>query len=596
MSERITTREKLVALREVARYRPPLTLGIIVLSLFAAILEGVGLSFLLPIIDRAQSSGPPPEGGLLGVFVRAYRFLGIPFTLEYIIVGVGLVMVARYTSSFLVAWLRAILRTEYVRYLQTESFSKALDAQIAYFDTQGSDEILNNIVTQAGYAGGVIERIVKIVQQGLLSLIYLSIAVLLAPVLTLGTGIVLGGVLFGLRRLVESGYDVGERVAVANERVQRSVQAGMQGIRDVRLFGMTDELFKDFDSAVGQYARSTIKLRRNKAALNNFYQLATAVTVFALIYAAFRVSALSLAGLGVFLFAMFRLAPRISTLNNMIYELDGELPHLIRTLAFISELEQQEEPDEGEATVPDPVERVRFDEVSFAYEPSEPVLDEVSFSLERGEFVAFVGPSGAGKSTIVSLLTRMYQPDSGEITANGTPIQRFPVDEWRSRISVVRQNPFVFNDTLWYNVTIGARDVSDEEVERACEIAQVTEFLDDLPNGYETVLGDEGVKLSGGQRQRVSVARALLKDADLLVLDEATSDLDSNIEERVQRAIEEMDREYAMLVIAHRLSTVVNADRIYTMKDGRIEESGPHGELVQQDGTYAELYSTQIGE
>jgi len=593
MSKEITTREKLSALREVAGYRPVLTVGIIGLSLFAAILEGVGLSFLLPIIETAQSSGPPPEDGLVGVFVTVYDFLGVPFTLEFIIVGVGSVMIARYVSSFLVAWLKAMLRTEYVRHLQTESFDKALDARIAYFDDQGSDDILNNIVTQARYAGRVIHRIVKLVEQGLLSTVYLGIALLLAPILTIGTGVVLGGFLFGLRRVIESGYDVGDQVATANEQVQRTVQAGMQGIRDVKLFSLSDELFDDFADAVNQFADSTILLRRNQAALDNFYQLATALTVFILIYAAFRLSSLSLAGLGVFLFAMFRLAPRVSTLNNTLYQLEGELPHLVRTQGFISELIEQQEVDKGDRSVPSPVDRVEFDDVSFAYDSSGQVLNDISFSFNRGDFISFVGPSGAGKSTIVSLLTRMYGPDEGEIRAGGRSIREFPVNEWRDRISVVRQNPYVFNDTLRYNVTIGARDVSEEELERVCEIAQVTEFLDELPDDYDTILGDEGVKLSGGQRQRVSVARALLKDSDLLVLDEATSDLDSNIEEQVHDAIESMDRDYAMLVIAHRLSTVVNADRIYTMADGRIEEAGPHGDLVEQDGTYASLYETQ---
>jgi subfamily B ATP-binding cassette protein MsbA len=593
MSEEIPTREKFNALREVAGYRPALTVGIIGLSIFAAVLEGIGLSFLLPIIEVAQSNGEPPEDGLVGAFVTVYEFLGIPFTLEFIIVGVAIVMIARYTSSFLVAWLKAMLRTEYVRYLQTESFEKALDARIAYFDERGSDDILNNIVTQARYAGDVIQRVVKLVEQGMLSAIYLGIAVLLAPIFTLVTGVILGVILFGLRSVVESGYDIGDRVATANERVQQSVQAGMQGIRDVKLFGMTDELFGDFDDAVDQFAGSTILLRRNQAAMDNFYQLATALTVFGLIYAAFRFSPLSLAGLGVFLFAMFRLAPRVSTLNNLIYRIEGELPHLVRTQSFIQELERQQEPDDGESRVPRPIDQVKFDEVSFTYGSGEQVLEDLSFEVKRGEFVAFVGPSGAGKSTIVSLLTRMYDLDEGEITANETDITEFPIEEWRDRISVVRQNPYVFNDTLRYNVTIGARDVSETELERVCEIAQVTEFLDELPDGYDTILGDEGVKLSGGQRQRVSVARALLKDADLLVLDEATSDLDSNIEEDVQRSIEAMDRDYAMLVIAHRLSTVVNADRIYTMSDGSIEEAGTHGELVSEEGTYADLYATQ---
>jgi len=593
MTEGITTREKLSALRQVAGYRPALTAGIICLSFFAAVLEGIGLSFLLPIIETAQSSGQPPQEGIVGAFVTVYGVLGIPFTLEFIVLGVASVMVGRYTSSFLVAWLKAMLQTEYVRHLQTESFDRALDARISYFDNQGSDEILNNIVTQARYGGRVIQRLVKLIEQGLLSAMYLGIALILAPIFTLVTGVLLGGFLFGLHRIVESGYDVGDRVATANEQVQQAVQAGMQGIRDVKLFGLTDELFTEFDDAVGQFARSMVLLRRNQAALDNFYQLATAITVFGLIYAAFTFASLSLAGIGVFLFAMFRLAPRVSTLNNALYELEGELPHLVRTQEFISELEEQQEVNDGDQPLPTPVERLEFDDVSFAYDSNEQVLSGVSFKFNRGEFVAFVGPSGAGKSTIVSLLTRMYDPDEGEIRANGTSIREFPVDEWRDHISVVRQNPFIFNDTLRYNITIGARDISEAELERVCEIAQVTEFLDDLPKGYETVLGDEGVKLSGGQRQRISVARALLKDADLLVLDEATSDLDSGIEAQVQQAIEGMDRDYAMLVIAHRLSTVVNADRIYTMEDGTIAEAGTHSELIDQGGKYARLYETQ---
>jgi subfamily B ATP-binding cassette protein MsbA len=593
MSDELSLRAKLRALYRVGAYRPALTAGVITLSFFAALLEGIGLSFLLPIVETAQSSGPPSQQGLVGAFYATYQFLNVPFTLEYIIVGVGIVMTARYVSSFLVAWFKTKLQTEYVRELQTKSFRGALNAHIAYFDEKGSDDILNNIVTQARYAGRVIQWVVEVIEQTLLSLMYLTIALILAPVFTLVTGILLGGVLFGLRRLVESGYDVGDRVATANERVQSAVQAGTQGIRDVKLFGMSEELFSNFKQSVDQFAESSIALRRNQAALDNFYQLATAVTVFGLIYAAFRFSSLSLGGLGVFLFAMFRLAPRVSNLNTKIYRIEGDLPHLLRTQEFIREIDGHVEPAEGETPVPYRISTTEFEDVSFAYETSEQILDSLSFSVNRGEFVAFVGPSGAGKSTIVSLLTRMYEPDAGVIRANGTPIDKYPIDQWRSRISVVRQNPYVFNETLRYNITIGNRDVSEEKLREVCEIAQVTEFIDDLPNGYDTVLGDEGVRLSGGQRQRVSIARALLKEADLLVLDEATSDLDSNIEERVHRAIEEMERDYAMLVIAHRLSTVRNADRIYTMRDGHIEESGDHESLVDRDGTYANLYATQ---
>jgi subfamily B ATP-binding cassette protein MsbA len=301
---------------------------------------------------------------------------------------------------------------------------------------------------------------------------------------------------------------------------------------------------------------------------------------------------LSLGALGVFLFAMFRLGPRVSNVNSHYYKVENDLPHLVRTLAFIDELERHAETSESTREVPAEVTRVKFDDVWFSY-GDEDVLRGLSFVVEKGEFVAFVGQSGAGKSTIVSLLARLYEVDRGEIRANGVPINEVDIGEWRDRLSVVRQNPFIFNDTLRYNLTVGNRDVSDAELNRVCRIAKVEEFSDELSEGYDTLLGDDGVRLSGGQQQRVALARALIEDADLLVLDEATSDLDSNLEQQVQQAIEEMERDYAIITIAHRLSTVKNADRIYTVEKGKITESGEHGELIERDGKYAELYAIQ---
>jgi subfamily B ATP-binding cassette protein MsbA len=188
----------------------------------------------------------------------------------------------------------------------------------------------------------------------------------------------------------------------------------------------------------------------------------------------------------------------------------------------------------------------------------------------------------------------MYEPEEGKIRVNGTPIEEFDLETWRSKVAYVRQNHFVFNDTLGYNLTLGKRDADRAELDRVCEIARVDEFFEDLPDGYDTTVGEDGVQLSGGQRQRVAIARALLNDADILLLDEATSDLDSNLEEEIQHAIEKMDGEYTTIAIAHRLSTVKNADRIYTIEDGRIAECGDHDELLASDGAYSDLYQTQV--
>jgi len=592
-TEDLSWREKSEALARVARYRPEFTAGLIVLGGAVAMLEGIGLSFIYPIMEVAQGGEVEANDRILELFLTVYDLLPIPLTLGYLVVGIGLVMTVRFTSSFLVGWMRALLQKRYERELRTRAFDAALAAKVGYFDENGSDDILNAIITETRYSGRVIKRAVVSMETLFLVGVYLAIMFYIAPLMTLFALGLLGGITLLMRYVLEPAYTVGSRVAEANEQVQQAVQAGTQGIRDVKLFTLSEEVFGSFSESIEQYTSSEIHLERNKAALRNFYDLAAALSLFVLIYVGFTFSGLSLGALGIFLFAMFRLSPLVSRLNSQFYKLEGDISHLVRTQGFVDELRTENE--EGGTRPIAEVDRVVFDDVEFAYTDDEQVLRGLSFEVEKGDFVGFVGQSGAGKSTVVSLLARMYDPDDGEIRANGVPIGEYDLEEWRERVAVVRQDPYIFDDTLKRNLTIGNRDATRAEIERVCEIAKVDEFLPDLPDGYESQLGDEGVLLSGGQRQRVALARALLKDADLLVLDEATSDLDSNLEQEVQQAIEAMDRDYAIVTIAHRLSTVKNADRIYTLDDGELVESGTHRELLADDGEYADLYAIQSG-
>jgi subfamily B ATP-binding cassette protein MsbA len=595
-SSGIRRTEQIRALVRVAKFRPVFTASIIAASFFTAALEAVGLSFILPIVEVVQAPGDPAANadGLLLLFVTAYEVVGVPFTLGTVVAGVSAVLTIRWTSTFVVRWLRGLLAVDYTRELQTQAFDHTLDARITYFDQEGSDDILNAIVTQAEYAAKVIKLVVIVLEQGLLSLMYLTIAFVIAPGLTLVAILFLGGFTMLFRTVLESGYDIGDRVADANESVQQAVQAGAQGIRDTKLFGLKQEIFDDFLDAIEQFTKSSIKQRRNEAAIQSFYNLLTGVSVFMLIYLAITFADMSLGSLGLFLFAMFRLGPKVSNLNSRLYKIENYLPHLVRTQDFINELKRNKEPDDSTETIPQEIQTIRFDDVHFSYDGQDgKAIADISMELEKGEFIGFVGQSGAGKSTLVSLLARLYEPDSGEIQANGQSINRMPIDEWRERIAVVRQDPFIFNDTLRYNLTIGNRDVTDEELDKISRIAKIDEFFHELPDGFDTQLGDNGVRLSGGQCQRVALARALLKDAEVLMLDEATSNLDSTLEKAVQESVENLERDYTMIAIAHRLSTVRNADRIYTVDSGRIIESGSHLELIKQQGQYSELYEMQ---
>jgi ATP-binding cassette subfamily B protein len=242
--------------------------------------------------------------------------------------------------------------------------------------------------------------------------------------------------------------------------------------------------------------------------------------------------------------------------------------------------------------------RLSFEHITFHYtsRPEKSALANVSFRIEPGETVAIVGPSGAGKTTIFQLLLRFYDPQFGIIRIDGHDLRTLDPREWRSHIGLVPQDPVIFSTSAWENIRIGKPSATDEEVRTAARVSSALDFLEALPDGLNTYLGEKGVRLSGGQRQRVAIARAIIRNPSVLLLDEATSALDAENETTIQAALDHIMKERTTLVIAHRLATVINADRIIVLNDGRIEASGTHAQLLESNPLYRRLAELQFSE
>jgi subfamily B ATP-binding cassette protein MsbA len=280
-------------------------------------------------------------------------------------------------------------------------------------------------------------------------------------------------------------------------------------------------------------------------------------------------------------------------LTNSYTELQDNLAGADRTFEFVT-LRPRLRDKRGAIALENPVGTVRFEDVSFSYDGNGRVLQHVTLEVPAGQVVALVGHSGAGKSTLVNLVPRFYDPDEGRITIDDTDIREFSRESLLRHIAIVTQEPFLFNTSVRENIAYGKASATQEEIEAAARAANIHDFILGLPRGYETVVGERGANVSGGQGQRITIARAIIRNARILILDEATSSLDSESEHAVQQALQNLMQDRTTLVIAHRLSTVQHADKICVMQDGRICEVGSHEQLLASDSLYRRLYELQF--
>ena len=295
-----------------------------------------------------------------------------------------------------------------------------------------------------------------------------------------------------------------------------------------------------------------------------------------------------------FILLLFSLFQPLKNLTNVVNELQNGLASADRVFA-IMDIKSDIQDVDNAIKVKDLNSSLSFNDVSFAYgNKDEKVLNNINFKINKGEIFALVGPSGAGKSTLVDLIPRFYDTLSGSIKIDGKDIKELELKSLRSLMGIVTQETFLFDDTVKANISYGVENISDDEIKDAAKAANAHEFIQKLPDGYNTIIGERGVSLSGGQKQRIAIARAIVKNPPILILDEATSSLDSESEKHVQSAIENLMSERTVFVIAHRLSTVHNANKILVLENGQIVQEGKHDDLINVDGLYKQLHKMQF--
>ena len=400
-------------------------------------------------------------------------------------------------------------------------------------------------------------------------------------------------------------HKLGERVRRITRETQEemgtltsSLSQSFQGIRTVKAFGMEGHERRRADSLIERIFRLSYRAERNKAAtlplIDSVSGMAIAAVIF---YGGIRVidGETTAGAFFSFITALLMAYQPMRALGKLNAQIQEGLAAAQRIFTLMDRQAEVIDPAE-----PVRLERVpgavRFEGVNFAYGADAPALRDITFEAPAGRTTALVGPSGAGKSSIFNLIPRFYDADSGRVMVNGHDVRAATLANLRDCIAVVSQDVMLFDDTVGDNIRYGRPDADEAEIARAARAAAAEEFIEALPQGYQTMVGERGVRLSGGQRQRIAIARAILKDAPILLLDEATSALDTEAERQIQAALGGLMAGRTTIVIAHRLSTVINADVIHVLDQGRIVQSGRHAELIERGGLYARLYALQFAD
>ncbi len=593
-----------------------------IFTIFYAVLNGASVYLTIPLLDtlfqestnkvEVQQESYQKTSSILPQWVEnTKKNISESFN-NYILQGeksevllrICIVIVIAFFLKNVFGYLQGNFMT-YVEYaamkdLRDEAYIHLQKLPMSYFKKERVGNLISRftndvIIVQASISA----TFSNLIKEPLTILVFLFIAISISWKLTLFAFVILP---FSMIIIAWIGFKLRKQTTKLQSKfadITSVLHETISGIKIVKAFGMEDYENKRFMNETRSFFKLVLRIalvRNASSPLTEF--LSVVVGAFIIYYGGLQVigeQTLSASQFLGFLFAIFQLMPPIkelSSVNNRIQEASAAADRIFEILDTHPSIIDSENAKELSSFN----ESLEFRNVSFKYDDSEDfVLKNISFKAKKGEIIAFVGPSGGGKSTLVDLIPRFYDPNSGSILIDGTDIRNFTLKSHRARMGIVTQETFLFNTTIRENIAYGISDCPEEKIIQAAKTANAHNFIIEMPNGYNTIIGERGIKLSGGQRQRITIARALLKNPEIMIFDEATSALDNESEILVQEAIERLMKNRTTFVIAHRLSTIRYATKILVIDKGEIVQSGTHDELILQEGKlYKKLYEMQF--
>lgn len=574
---------------------------LLTLTLGQALTDGIGVGLVYPVLAfvangpeafNAAAPFPLPEIG------RIIQRLGLPLGLPTLLGIVLLAFLLREGLGFLRSSTVSRIANVRASAVQAKALNVYMKADLPFHTAHNRGVIFASVANDCVQSSTLIAFVTEGIALLFMAAFYIMVLSLLSVELTLMifAGALVALPLFkGQARRVKA---LGGEIIEANKSFNIRINEAFQAIRLIKVRGQEAPAAQNIAEACRAFAVGVWRRDRSSAALDALLRPIFMFTAMAVFFVALTELNTPFAALVTFIFGTSRLIPLITRLGVLRSLIPSYFIGPNRARQLMREASAHSNVVSGGAEFTDLGSGIRFDSVTFAYAKAahRPALKGVSFEIRAGERVAVVGPSGAGKSTLVDLLCRFYEPSGGEIRIADRNAKDYELQSYRARISFVPQEATMFDDSIRNNIQYGLPEpLSDEELRDVLKRAHCLDFVDALPQGVNTMIGERAVRLSGGQRQRLALARALANKPKLLLLDEPTSALDSVSEQAIQKTLEELSGQVTMLIVAHRLSTIIDADRIIVMQDGKVVSQGTHSALMADGGVYSDLFKVQVG-